>query len=86
MGMVVLPRGEYHIGSCYPTRVDFAQIPLYAVYKLWSSLISPMLLGRGAAPASAEDTPTESVSKRQDKLRKRQERGDPRVQARSVRK
>ncbi|KAF4574740.1 hypothetical protein EYR40_005523 [Pleurotus pulmonarius] len=61
-------------------------IPLYAVYKLWSSLISPMLLGRGAAPASTEDAPTESVSKRQDKLRKRQERGDPRVQSRSVRK
>ncbi|KAI0773865.1 DUF788-domain-containing protein [Fomes fomentarius] len=60
-------------------------IPLYAVFKLWSSVISPMLgFGRGGSGASAEaDAGTEAketaVSKRQEKLRKRSERGDPRV-------
>ncbi len=64
------------------------QIPLYAVFKLWSSVISPMLgFGRGGSGASAEaDAGTEAketVSKRQEKLRKRSERGDPRVRVQS---
>ncbi|RPD52848.1 putative opsin, partial [Lentinus tigrinus ALCF2SS1-7] len=59
-------------------------IPLYAVFKLWSSILSPMLgFGRGGSGAQAEADagaePKETVSKRQEKLRKRQERGDPRV-------
>ncbi|RDX53209.1 putative opsin, partial [Lentinus brumalis] len=62
-------------------------IPLYAVFKLWSSVISPMLgfaRGGGGAQAEADAAradPKETVSKRQEKLRKRQERGDPRVRA-----
>ncbi|KAH7931296.1 DUF788-domain-containing protein [Leucogyrophana mollusca] len=60
-------------------------IPLYAAFKVWSNFISPML-GRSSAPASGNDAATEkeTLSKRQEKLRKRGERGDPRV--RSVRK
>ncbi|KAG2339854.1 DUF788-domain-containing protein, partial [Suillus weaverae] len=61
-------------------------IPLYAGYKLWSNFVGPMLgWSRGASSQSAEGGgEKETVSKRQEKLRKRSERGDPRV--RSVRK
>jgi hypothetical protein len=57
------------------------KIPIYAVFKLWTSVISPMVLGRGsAAPADKPDEAAAAgASKRQEKLRKRQERGDPRV-------
>ncbi|KAI0824610.1 DUF788-domain-containing protein [Trametes gibbosa] len=56
-------------------------IPLYAIFKLWSSVISPMFFGRSAASAApeAEAEAKEPTSKRQEKLRKRSERGDPRV-------
>jgi len=55
-------------------------IPLYAIFKLWTSFISPMVLGRSSAAAPAEDSNAkETLSKRQEKLRKRSERGDPRV-------
>lgn len=62
------------------------QIPLYAGYKLWSNFIGPMLgWSRGAGSQATEGGgEKETVSKRQEKLRKRSERGDPRV--RSVRK
>ncbi|EGO01661.1 hypothetical protein SERLA73DRAFT_177080 [Serpula lacrymans var. lacrymans S7.3] len=56
-------------------------IPLYAFLKLWTSFISPMVLGRSSAPPSEETTEKETLSKRQEKLRKRGERGDPRVRA-----
>ncbi|KAJ3525617.1 hypothetical protein NM688_g8378 [Phlebia brevispora] len=57
-------------------------IPGYAVYKLWGKVISPFVLGRSSAPVTqADDTgKKETLSKRQEKLRKRSERGDPRVQ------
>lgn len=59
-------------------------IPGYAIYKLWGSVISPLLLGRsGPSSAEADDQAAQPTSKRQEKLRKRSERGDPRVQARS---
>ena len=63
------------------------KIPLYAVFKLWTSVISPLVLGRGS-PAPADDTPEKgpATSKRQEKLRKRQEKGDPRVRAQSGKK
>ena len=61
------------------------QIPLYALFKLWSSVISPYFLGRsGGQPAATEgeaDVGKETPSRRQEKLRKRNERGDPRVRA-----
>ncbi|KAI0771929.1 DUF788-domain-containing protein [Trametes elegans] len=58
-------------------------IPLYAIFKLWSGVISPMFFGRSAASAApeAESETKEPTSKRQEKLRKRSERGDPRVRA-----
>ncbi|KIJ70494.1 hypothetical protein HYDPIDRAFT_122383 [Hydnomerulius pinastri MD-312] len=59
-------------------------IPLYAAFKIWSNFIGPMM-GRSSASSSNEDgNEKETLSKRQEKLRKRSERGDPRV--RSVRK
>ncbi|KIK65518.1 hypothetical protein GYMLUDRAFT_38989 [Collybiopsis luxurians FD-317 M1] len=57
-------------------------IPLYAIFKLWTSVISPFVLGRGSStpqpdPSTKEENGT--TSKRQEKLRKRSEKGDPRV-------
>ncbi|KAF8974615.1 hypothetical protein BDZ97DRAFT_1751368 [Flammula alnicola] len=62
-------------------------IPLYAVFKLWTSVISPMFLGGGSSSLS-ESTPDKepSASKRQEKLRKRQEKGDPPVRVQNGRK
>ncbi|PPQ63966.1 hypothetical protein CVT24_009089 [Panaeolus cyanescens] len=60
-------------------------IPLYAVFKIWTSFISPMVLGRGASEPE-ENAKEPATSKRQEKLRKRQEKGDPRVRVSSVRK
>lgn len=60
---------------------DVLQVPGYAMFKLWSSVISPFVLGRSGSTPATEDEPIEkeSTSKRQEKLRKRSERGDPRV-------
>ncbi|KAK7470901.1 hypothetical protein VKT23_002317 [Stygiomarasmius scandens] len=54
-------------------------IPIYAVFKLWVSVISPMFLGRSNASVPASGPEQEPTSKRQEKLRKRSEKGDPRV-------
>ncbi|GBE79412.1 DUF788-domain-containing protein [Sparassis latifolia] len=57
-------------------------IPIYAVFKLWTSVISPLILGRSGEPSSTDvddAAAQEASSKRQEKLRKRSERGDPRV-------
>ncbi|EKM80483.1 hypothetical protein AGABI1DRAFT_128157 [Agaricus bisporus var. burnettii JB137-S8] len=56
-------------------------IPLFAIFKLWSSVISPFMNGRSSSiqdPAAAE-ADNQPTSKRQEKLRKRSEKGDPRV-------
>lgn len=65
-----------------------SQIPGFAIYKLWGLVISPLLLGpRGAsAPESAEGVEMQNLSKRQEKLKKRQEKGDPRVQTKTTRR
>ncbi|KAH9963140.1 hypothetical protein BC827DRAFT_1259962 [Russula dissimulans] len=52
-------------------------IPAFVVYKLWNTLISPLLLGQSSSVG--EEEPKEGLSKRQEKLKKRSERGDPRV-------
>ncbi|KAJ6539116.1 putative opsin [Mycena capillaripes] len=58
-------------------------IPLYAIYKLWTSVVSPMLgLGKASAVPEESATDKEGTSKRQEKMRKKSERGDPRVQVR----
>lgn len=66
------------------------KIPLFAVFKVYSSFIAPFLKARnGAAPAGAdgeEVQEVQSTSKRQEKLKKRQERGDPRIQSRTVKR
>ncbi|KAI9428682.1 hypothetical protein H4582DRAFT_2107612 [Lactarius indigo] len=54
-------------------------IPTFVIYKLWG-LISPMVFGRSSA-LPEEEPKEESLSKRQEKLKKRNERGDPRVKA-----
>jgi hypothetical protein len=51
---------------------------MFVFYKLWSTLISPILLGRSSSVAEGEPM-QEGLSKRQEKLKKRSERGDPRV-------
>jgi hypothetical protein len=61
-----------------------SQIPLYAVFKLWGSVISPYFLGRKPSAASEAPVETDNLSKRQEKLKKRQERGDPRVQTKAA--
>ncbi|KZW03947.1 DUF788-domain-containing protein [Exidia glandulosa HHB12029] len=57
-------------------------IPVYAVYKLWG-FAGPMLGfgggSRGPALPEEEAAPAQATSKRQDKLKKRADRGDPRV-------
>ncbi|KAI0939567.1 hypothetical protein AcW1_004559 [Taiwanofungus camphoratus] len=65
-------------------------IPVYALFKLWISMIAPMLpmIYRRFAPASTVENKAdvqEPLSKRQEKLRKRGERGDPRVRTQSTR-
>jgi SRP-independent targeting protein 2/TMEM208 len=47
-------------------------------YKLWNTLVSPLLLGRSSSVAE-EEPKQEGLSKRQEKMKKRGERGDPRV-------
>jgi len=60
---------------------------VYAGYKAWSGFISPMVLGRSrGGNANEDDAVKETSSKRQEKLRKRQEKGDPRVRAVQVKK
>lgn len=72
-----------HVFEAFPYAA-LHQIPGYAVFKLWGGVISPMLLGRGGpSPAEEDAAPAAPTSKRQEKLRKRSERGDPRVQTRS---
>jgi hypothetical protein len=65
-----------------------SQIPGFAMFKLWNSVISPMVLGRGSSSSKpAEDgIEMQNMSKRQEKLRKRQEKGDPRAQSKTVRR
>ena len=55
---------------------------MYAGYRAWTSFISPMLLGpsSGFGAAGPEDV-NEPASKRQEKLRKRQGKGDSRVRS-----
>lgn len=56
------------------------KIPAYAIYKLWSSFLGPMIFGRSSAAAPTEEGEgKETLSKRQEKLKKRSERGDARV-------
>ncbi|KAF8450307.1 hypothetical protein L210DRAFT_843343 [Boletus edulis BED1] len=59
-------------------------IPSYAVFKVWSNFIGPMT--GWSSDKSTEESASEksTLSKRQEKLRKRSEKGDPR--ARTVRK
>ncbi|KAI0303179.1 DUF788-domain-containing protein [Russula brevipes] len=56
----------------------YVVIPTFVIYKLWNVLISPLLLGRSSS-ASEEEPEQEGLSKRQEKLKKRSDRGDPRV-------
>ncbi|KAH9978014.1 DUF788-domain-containing protein [Lactifluus volemus] len=55
----------------------YLAIPIFVIYKLWNTL-SPMLFGRSSSVAEGEPM-QEGLSKRQEKMKKRSERGDPRV-------
>ncbi|KAF8803848.1 DUF788-domain-containing protein [Phlegmacium glaucopus] len=63
-------------------------IPLYAIFKLWITVISPMILGmrETATPTGVPTEKEPSGSKRQEKLRKRHERGDGRIRAQPSKK
>lgn len=65
-----------------------SKIPLYAICKLSTSVISPLFLSRGGSSSPAEDGMEKPVttSRKQEKLRRRQEKGDPRVKLQTVRK
>ncbi|KAK2466494.1 hypothetical protein APHAL10511_002136 [Amanita phalloides] len=60
-------------------------IPLYAVFKMWVSIVSPLMLGQSKdKPTTTEGSSSEEpMSKRQQKLRKRSDRGDSRVKVQS---
>ncbi|TFK76151.1 putative opsin [Pluteus cervinus] len=65
-------------------------IPLYAVFKVWTSFIGPafgssLFSSNSQENGSTEEGPT-AGSKRQEKLRKRSERGDPRVKTQTLRR
>ena len=62
------------------------QIPLYAIWKVWSSVIYPYFIGSRPSASAEESEDAPSTSKRQEKLRKRSEKGDPRVKTQSVRR
>jgi len=68
----------------------FAIIPLYAGWKLWTMFIGPYFGFGRSSPAELGDDTTMSdsagTSKRQEKLRKRNERGDPRVRSQAVKR
>lgn len=58
---------------------DVLKIPSYALFKIWTNFIGPMI-GRSSDNSSEASTSEKStLSKRQEKLRKRSEKGDPRV-------
>ncbi|KAF9782322.1 hypothetical protein BJ322DRAFT_1212751 [Thelephora terrestris] len=65
-----------------------AAIPLYAFYKIWTSFLGPYLgWGNSSEPSDdKEDNTSQQTSKRQEKLKKRSERGDPRVQTKTLKK
>ena len=56
-----------------------SQIPLYAFYKIWTSFLGPMYFNRAKGDEGADSTTAEPTSKRQQKLKKREEKGDSRV-------
>ncbi|KAK7695624.1 hypothetical protein QCA50_000260 [Cerrena zonata] len=65
----------------------YSIIPAYAFYKLWNSTLSSLLFGRssGSSDNVENDDGKQAPSKRQEKLRKRSERGDPRVRVQGSR-
>jgi hypothetical protein len=67
---------------CFPILLGLNpyKIPLYAIFRLWITVISPMILGTKETTSTEGATEKDpSGSKRQEKLRKRHERGDGRV-------
>ncbi|TFL05631.1 hypothetical protein BDV98DRAFT_541645 [Pterulicium gracile] len=64
-------------------------IPLYALFKVWTFTVGPMFgFGAPKADVAAEADASAgqpATSKRQEKLKKRSEKGDPRVKAQTVR-
>ncbi|KAH8830685.1 hypothetical protein DL96DRAFT_1707490 [Flagelloscypha sp. PMI_526] len=64
----------------------YAIIPVYASYMLFTKIISPFFLGRSASSGSEDSGKDESAtSKRQEKLKKRNERGQAQTKIRGTR-
>lgn len=85
--MVVLIRMSYfiiniHTLSLYLSTIFFfTQIPGYILYK-----VGPMAFSFLKPSAPVDDLPPEATSKRQQKLKARQEKGDSRVKSVNVRR
>ena len=79
--------GSLLIPFYFDLNLNVLKIPLYAIFKLWIAVISPMILGsKETAPAEGPTERDPSGSKRQAKLWKRHERGDVRVRSQSSKK
>jgi hypothetical protein len=60
----------------------FHQIPLFALWKIYSVFLKPYFFSGSQGPSEDEDSSAQGTSKRQQKLKKRADKGDPRVKAR----
>jgi hypothetical protein len=60
---------------------DDWQIPAFAVFKLWTSIIKPYVLPYffGSQSGTCQDEGAAAVSKRQQKMQKRQETGQVKI-------
>jgi hypothetical protein len=58
---------------------QFKQIPLFALWKIYSVFLSPYFASKPRTESSEDDNSAAALSKRQQKLKRRSEKGDPRV-------
>lgn len=63
--------------SAHTSRMS--QIPLFALYKIYTVFLGPYLGSRAAPEATEDEQGQQGMSKRQQKMKKRSEKGDPRV-------
>jgi hypothetical protein len=78
--VAIYDRESLSISFLFDLNLNPYKIPLYAIFKLWITVISPMILGTKETTSTEGPSEKEpSGSKRQEKLRKRHERGDGRV-------
>jgi hypothetical protein len=69
----------YSVGSSELMDVRSFQIPLFALWKIYSVFLKPYFFSKSTEAAHEDDSVEQSMSKRQQKLKKRGDKGDPRV-------